>query len=160
MNTQPRIAVSQGGHSSDAGEPLCAFGTDGRLDVDTVCRIMDAARVIVEGRIYESTAAVGGDRTRPVFLGTALLTVDLADFRGADGPIDADFARRLRDALAGDRRTLRVLHDRAWRETARILGPETPATLEIVSTLRTLGTTLLADMDLEGPVERQAATCA
>lgn len=140
---------------AEAG-PLRLFGADGRLDAGAVCRLVDAAKVIVEGRIYEGSAQVGGPRAAPVFLGTALLTLDLAEVCGADGPVDERFARRVRDALAADRRTVQALHDRAWRETARLLGPETPAALEVTPTLRTRGTTLLADLDLEGPVDAAA----
>lgn len=130
--------------------PLRLVDAAGRLDVDAVWRLFDAASVIVEGRIYEAAAVAGGPPGRPVFLGTALATVDLAPLALAE---DEPGARRVRDVLARDRRTLVVLRERALRETARLLGPETPTGLEATLTLRVRGTTLLADLDLEGVVE-------
>ncbi len=150
-----QIAISPA-RATPERRPLRLFTADGRLDVDAVWRLVDSATVIVEGRIYEAAAVAGGDGTRPVFMGTALLTIELADVGLADGPVDAAFTQRVRGALARDRRTQPVLRDRAWREAARILGPETPAQMEAVSTLRARGTTLLVDLDLEGIVETAA----
>ena len=151
------IAISPNRPATATG-PLRLFAASGRLDVDTVCRLIDEAKVIVEGRVYEAGVAVGalGSGAGPVFLGTALMTIELGGLQLDDGPVEPGLVRRLRDALAADRRTHQVMHDRAWRETARLLGPETPATLEITPTLRTRGTTLLVDLDLEGPLDDAA----
>ncbi len=75
---------------------------------------------------------------------------------GLETPVDPAFTQRVRDALSRDRRTQTVLSDRAAREAARMLGPETPGRLEATSTLRARGTTLLIDLDLEGVVESAA----
>lgn len=149
------IAISPSRAVPEA-RPLRLFAADGRLDLDAVWRLIDHASVIVEGRIYEAAAVAGGRGDQSVFLGTALLSVDLAQV-GLDAPaVDAAFAQRVRDALARDRRTQTILRDRAAREAARLLGPETPGQLEATSTLRARGTTLLIDLDLEGAVESAA----
>ena len=150
------IHISPARPGAAEGSLLRLFGPDGRLDTDAVCRLVEAAQVIVEGRIYDSGARIGGAGACAMFLGTALLSVELAGLCASDGPLDDRFARRVRDALAADRRTERALYDRAWREVARLLGPETPASLEVTPTLRTRGTLLLADLDLEGPVDAAA----
>lgn len=146
------IAISPARVSPER-RPLRLFTADGRVDVDAVWRLVDAATVIVEGRIYETASVSGGGATRPVFLGTALMTIELTEPGLMDAPVDAAFTQRVRDALARDRRTQPVVRDRACREVARILGPETPAQMEAVSTLRARGTALLIDLDLEGFVE-------
>jgi hypothetical protein len=155
-----RPGFARSGARADADrQPLRLWDADGRLDHDAVCRLIDAAEIIVEGRIYESGVRVGaaGHGPHAVFLGTALLTIDLSRLPIADSPVNEALVQRLRDALARDRRTLQPLRDRAWRETARLLGPETPASLEVTPTLRARGASLLVDLDLEGPVELRAA---
>jgi hypothetical protein len=93
-------------------------------------------------------------------MGSALMSVDLAtvglDASPNEPRVDAAFTQRVRDALARDRRTQPILRDRAAREAARLLGPETPGQLEATSTLRARGTLLLIDLDLEGVVEGAA----
>jgi hypothetical protein len=136
--------------------PLRLFAADGRLDLDAVWRLIDHASVIVEGRIYEAAAVAGGQGGgHPVFLGSALMSIDLTTV-GLETPVDPAFTQRVRDALSRDRRTQTVLSDRAAREAARMLGPETPGRFEATSTLRARGTTLLIDLDLEGVVESAA----
>jgi hypothetical protein len=155
-----RPAITRSGARTDPERrPLRLWDADGRLDLDAVCRLVDAAEIIVEGRIYESGVRLGanGQGAHAVFLGTALLTIDLTRLPIADGPVNEALVQRLRDALARDRRTLQPLRDRAWRETARLLGPETPSMLEVTPTLRARGSELLIDLDLEGPVELRAA---
>lgn len=151
----PAIARS-GARAETERQPLRIWDADGRLDHDAVCRLVDAAEVIVEGRIYESGVRVGADGrgAHAVFLGTALLTIDLSRILIADAPVNDAFVQRLRAALARGRRTLQPIRDRAWRETARLLGPETPYNLEVTPTLRARGTSILIDLDLEGHVER------
>jgi hypothetical protein len=153
------IAISPSRAVPEA-RPLRLFAADGRLDLDAVWRLIDHASVIVEGRIYEAAAVAGGKGDLPVFLGSALMSVDLAavglDTAPGESRVDAAFTQRVRDALARDRRTQPILRDRAAREAARLLGPETPGQLEATSTLRARGTTLLIDLDLEGAVEGAA----
>ncbi len=138
------------------GPSIEVFTADGRLDLNAVCQLVEASEVVLEGRIYEATATIGGSNGVPVFLGTALICLDLAMLPVA-GTRDAAAARLLRDALARDRRCTQVFRDRAWRETARMLGPETPVGLEVVPTLRSEGLRILIDLDLEGPVEAGSA---
>ncbi len=155
-----RPGITRSGARQDVERrPLRLWDAEGRLDHDAVCRLIDAAEIIVEGRIYESGIRIGGEGHAPhaVFLGTALLTIDLSRLPIVDAPVSEALVQRLRDALARDRRTLQPLRDRAWRETARLLGPETPTNLEVTPTLRARGPALLVDLDLEGPVELRAA---
>lgn len=135
----------------DDGLPLSPFAADGRLDLDAICKLIDLSPVLLEGRIYEATGTGGAGATGPVFLGTALLTVDLTRGTWPGGSGD-EAVRGLRDALARDRRVVQLLRDRAWRETARLLGPDAPDTLEVAPTLRAEGGRILIDLDLEGPV--------
>jgi hypothetical protein len=114
---------------------------------------VDAANVVVDGRVYKSGIRPGQE-AQPVFLGTALLTVDLSQLTIADGPVNESMTRRLRDAFARDRRTIQPLRDRAWQEAARILGPDTPSLLEVTPTILARGASVVFDMDLEWPVER------
>lgn len=155
-----RPGITRSGARQDVERrPLRLWDAEGRLDHDAVCRLIDAAEIIVEGRIYESGIRIGGEGHAPhaVFLGTALLTIDLSRLPIVDAPVSEALVQRLRDALARDRRTLQPLRDRAWRETARLLGPETPTNLDVTPTLRARGPSLLVDLDLEGPVELRAA---
>jgi hypothetical protein len=76
-----RPGFARSGARADADrQPLRLWDADGRLDHDAVCRLIDAAEIIVEGRIYESGVRVGaaGHGPHAVFLGTALLTIDLS----------------------------------------------------------------------------------
>lgn len=140
-------------HTGGRVEPLRLWDLGGRLLMDAVSSLVSLARVVVEGRVYKATAPNGGHRASPLFLGTALLTVDLARIPLVSGPADPATVHRLRDAIVADRRSLIVLRDRAWQETVRLLGPEAPLAIDIVPTLLARGTALLADLDIEGPVE-------
>lgn len=117
---------------------------------------MNLAEIIVQGRVFQPGANIGAEAhsTDAVFLGTALLIIDMNHLTVADAPVSEAFVLRLRGAMARDRRTLRPLRDLAWRETARLLGPDTPYNLEVTATLRARGTALLIDLDLEGHVKR------
>ena len=99
----------------------------------------------VEGRIYDRT-----------FMGSAMLDLDVAQLAVADGALGVELAPRLRTALATDPRAQRVLADRAFRETARLLGVRTPTTLQADVDAVGIGTRVRVDIDLEGRIEAHA----
>lgn len=143
--------------------PLRFWDADGRLNCDAVCRLMDSADATVEGRIYKVSGTADADAigAHTVFMGTSLLAVDLGRLRIADVPVNEAFVRRLRGAMARDRRTHVAIRNRVWREAARLLGNDTPSSMDVVrAALRSTGNVILIDVDVEGriegdPVERE-----
>lgn len=146
------------------GQPareLRLFTEEDLLDIDALHLLMDGAEAVSEGRIYASAGAqVAGGGTQvhggAVFLGTSLLTIDLAMATMLTDRVDASFARRLRDALTDDVRAHRVVGDRVHREVSRLLGPLTPADLEMTRFVRCQGLRVLIDVDIEAPVSSNA----
>jgi hypothetical protein len=127
------------------GELPRLFDAAAALDLDTLFRVVDDAEMTVEGRVYDRT-----------FMGSAMLDLDVAQLAIADGESGADLALRLRQALAADPRARRVLADRAFRETARLLGVRTPTALQADVEAAGSGTLVRVDIDLEGRIEAHA----
>lgn len=127
------------------GELPRLFDASAALDLDTLFRVVDDAEMTVEGRIYDRT-----------FMGSAMLDLDVAQLAVADGALGDELAQRLRAALATDPRAQRVLADRAFRETARLLGVRTPTTLQADVEAVGSGTRVRVDIDLEGRIEAHA----
>lgn len=130
--------------------------------MDTLHLVMDACEAVSEGRIYApARAAAAGGTTEvqvgAVFLGTSLLTVDLAMATMLTNRVDAELARRLRIALTDDARAARVVGDWVHREVARLLGPLTPAEMELTRFVRCQGHRVLVDVDIEAPVMSNAS---
>jgi len=127
----------------DAAAPALSaqnlFDAQGALDVDVLFRLVDAGEVTLEGRIY-------GAGAQARFMGSAVLELD----------VDAAFAQHLRAALSSDGRARRVLEDRAFRETARLLGARTPAALEVDLTVGGRAGHVRVDIDLEGQIGAKA----
>jgi hypothetical protein len=137
------------------------FTEDGMLDVDTLHLLIEDADAVSEGRIYAAARSAGTPGASAaagsaVFLGTTLLTIDLAMATMLTDRVDSTLARRLREALADDVRAHRVVADRAYREVARLLGPLTPAEMELTRFVRCQGLRVLIDVDIEAPVTSTA----
>jgi len=115
------------------------FDAQGALDVDALFRLVDAGEVTLEGRIYWV-----GAQAR--FMGSAVLELE----------VDATLAPRLRASLSSDGRARRVLEDRAFRETARLLGAQTPSSLDLDLTVGGRGGRVRVDIDLEGQIGAKA----
>lgn len=120
------------------GEPRL-FDAQGALDVDALFRLIDAGEVTLEGRVY-------GAGAHARFMGSAVLELD----------VDVDLAPRLRAALTSDGRARRVVEDRAFRETARLLSARTPASLDLDLTVGGRGGRVRVDIDLEGQIGAKA----
>jgi hypothetical protein len=138
------------------------FTDEDHLDVDTLHLLVEDAEAVSEGRIYASAKSVGAgggadEAGGAVFLGTTLLTIDLAMATMLTDKVDPNLARRLRIALTEDVRAQRVVGDRVYREVARLLGPLTPAALELNRFVRCQGLRVLVDVDIEAPVTSVAA---
>lgn len=126
---------------------------DENVDLAALCQLIDASEALTEGEVEVGTVAVsnGPGRTPTrTFLGSMMLTVDLAS-TGAK-----DLARAWPSVVAAfksDARVRRMVQDRAFRETARLLGSSTPSDLEYEVSVRTRGEKLLIDVEIEGRVD-------
>ena len=117
------------------------FGADGRVDVDTLHRVVEAAAAVREGRAYPAAAG-------PVFAGSTLLTLVCPE--AGDLPRLAEVCRR-------DGRAASVLRDRLHRELARRLGPDTPAQVDFSIDTEVDAAGLRVTLDFEAPLDPSAA---
>jgi len=132
------------------------FAGGDRLDIDALHCLVEDAEVITEGDVYGAPASIGREPPGRRFLGSTLLTLDLQAAMLTDRTNEA-LARRLRDALISDPRARQVIRDRAFRETARLLGAQMPANLEVDYTVSCQDLRILIDVDVEAPIGVAAA---
>ena len=137
--------------------PPRLFSTAGTLDIDTLHRLLEAAQIVTEGQVYAVGSLPAADafdhgEATGVFMGSSLITIDLGSLRLQE-IVDDGLAHRLRDALVTDSRAHHVVRDHVYRESARLLGPDTPAHLDVVQTASYQGLRVLIDVDFEAPVE-------
>jgi hypothetical protein len=115
-----------------------------RLSPTALSLLLERAEIFVEG------ATTTGSSARGTFLGSALLTLDLASAERLRPPRDAAAAARLAAVLAddGDARTLIV--GRALEVArARLAAPAGLRAGEL--SVRTDGSRVLVDLELEAP---------
>lgn len=162
------VIVARGQGSGTEGRAL--FSSDGALDIDVLHRLLDSAEVVTEGRVYDradfpprsdQSAGPTSNSTAPrqaeqpsVLLGSTLISIDLGKTSFNDAP-RKKLARRLRDAFITDVRARKVLRDLVFRETARLLGPDTPSSLDVVQSASYQGLQVLVDLDFEAPMDKQ-----
>ena len=158
------VIVARGHAAGSEGRTL--FSTEGALDIDVLHRLLDSAEVVTEGRVYARSdfpppSDLGRDTSIPpsteppsVLLGSTLVSIDLGQGSLNDGA-DGNLPRRLRDAFISDKRARKVLRDLVYRETARLLGPDTPSSLDVVQSASYQGRQVFVDLDFEAPVDKQ-----
>ena len=136
-----RVRVS-GPAREDTG-PTALF-LDSALNLDALCRLLEEAEVVSEGRQDESDGA-------PHFFGSTVLTVELSRYESADQPLDL-LVEHLADSIRADRRAQRVINDRVYREIARLLGPETSIDFDSDMRAVSCGSTVRIVADFESVI--------
>lgn len=112
-----------------------------RLDLDAFHRLIEIAESVIEGRHYT-------DETPPCFHGSIVMTLRPSDL-GLPQLTKTAFSRLAR-AIRQDPRATRVIHDRAYRELARLMGAQTPLDVDFGVTVDLIGDTLRVDIEVEG----------
>jgi hypothetical protein len=114
-----------------------------RLSRAALDLIFAAAEIMSEGQ----RSARGG---REVFFGSTMLTIDLTKVAASvRDPCDAGAAQRLARLLREDSAALARIKSIAGRETERVAGGR-PKVITTEVKLRSRGTTIFVDVDVEG----------
>ena len=136
-----RVRVT--GPSREDAAPATLF-QDSALNLDALCRLLEEAEVVSEGRQDE------GDGT-PCFFGSTVLTVELSRYESADLPLDL-LVEHFTESIRVDRRAQRVINHRVYREIARLLGPETSADFDSDTRTVSCGSTVKIVADFESVI--------
>ncbi|MCB9524866.1 MAG: hypothetical protein H6702_16020 [Myxococcales bacterium] len=112
----------------------------GALDLGAVHAALEAADVAAEGGRYLDGA--------PVFVGSVIFDIAAPD---------ADAARR---AMARDPRVLEAVRGHVHRAVSRLLGPDTPAALDVELRIAPHGRGLRLTADVEGALEAEAVSAS
>jgi len=123
--------------------PLFHRETRERLSLTALAAVLAQAEILVEG------GNASGPSARGAFLGSAMITIDVASFEGRLRPHDEDTARRLATALAHDEAVNAAVVQHILEVAHARLSPQgelRAGELRIVGE----GTRVLVDVELEG----------
>jgi hypothetical protein len=141
------LAVSEGPFVQAETLPLFHREVRERLSPTALQVLIERAEIFVEG------ATSKGSSARGTFLGSALLTLDLAGAERLRMPRDAATAARLGALLADDTAARALIIARALEVVrARLAAPAGLRAGEL--SVRTDGTRVLVDLELEAPAQK------